>query len=102
VTYQDAACLTCRFQLFGCPYFGHRELQTISRARHLTLVPFLQPFIHAYSLSSSTTPQIRASVVSMREAIEAAFCNAVRATLVGSTTPAFTKSSNCSVAALNP
>jgi hypothetical protein len=34
-----------------------------------------------------------ASVVSMRAEIEAAFCSAVRVTLVGSTTPAFTRSS---------
>src|ERR1039458_3283911 len=37
----------------------------------------------------STIPQIMASLVSMREAMEAAFCRAVRVTLVGSITPAF-------------
>jgi hypothetical protein len=41
--------------------------------------------------------QTMASVVSMREAMEAAFCRAVRVTLVGSITPAFTRSSYCSV-----
>ena len=50
----------------------------------------------------TTTPQIVASVVSMREAMEAAFCRAVRVTLVGSITPAFTRSSYCSVEALKP
>ena len=34
-----------------------------------------------------------ASVVNISEAIEAAFCSAVRVTLVGSMTPAFTRSS---------
>ncbi len=34
-----------------------------------------------------------ASVVSIREAIDAAFCRAVRVTLVGSITPAATRSS---------
>src|SRR5246127_1142225 len=43
-----------------------------------------------------------ASVVSKRAAIEAAFCSAVRTTLVGSTTPAFTRSSYLPVATLNP
>ena len=50
----------------------------------------------------STISQIMASVVSMREAMEAAFCRAVRVTLVGSITPAFTRSSYCSVEALKP
>lgn len=56
----------------------------------------------SYSPGSSATPQIMASVVSMSEAIEAAFCRAVRVTLVGSITPAFTRSSYCSVVALKP
>src|SRR6202043_2645024 len=43
-----------------------------------------------------------ASVVSIRAEIEAAFCRAVRVTLVGSTTPAFTRSSYFPVATLNP
>src|SRR6516165_2621047 len=43
-----------------------------------------------------------ASVVSMRAAIEAAFCSAVRTTLAGSTTPAFTRSSYLPIATLNP
>src|SRR5260370_27032474 len=43
-----------------------------------------------------------ASVVSIRAEIEAAFCSAVRVTLVGSTTPAFTRSSYLPVATLNP
>jgi hypothetical protein len=40
------------------------------------------------------------SVVSSRPAMEAAFCSAVRVTLVGSTTPAFTRSSYSPVATL--
>ena len=55
-----------------------------------------------YSPDSSTTLPIVASVVSMSEAMEAAFCRAVRVTLVGSITPAVTRSSYCSVAALKP
>jgi hypothetical protein len=39
-----------------------------------------------------------ASVVSIRPAMDAAFCRAVRVTLAGSMTPAFTRSSYCSVA----
>jgi hypothetical protein len=56
----------------------------------------------SYSVDSSTTAQMVASVVSMSEAMEAAFCKAVRVTLVGSITPASTKSSYCSVEALKP
>ena len=41
-----------------------------------------------------------ASVVSKRPEIEAAFCNALRVTLVGSTMPAFTRSSYSPVATL--
>ncbi len=37
--------------------------------------------------------QIIASVVSISDAIDAAFCNAVRVTLVGSMTPEATRSS---------
>src|SRR3954451_16212573 len=50
----------------------------------------------------STTSEIIASVVSIREATEAAFWRAVRVTLVGSMTPAFTRSSYPSVEALKP
>src|SRR5262249_56982363 len=42
------------------------------------------------------------SVVSSRLATEAAFCRALRTTLVGSMMPAFVRSSNSSLAALNP
>lgn len=55
-----------------------------------------------YALGSSTTEQIIASVVSMSEAMEAAFCRAERVTLVGSITPALTRSSYSSVEALKP
>jgi len=44
--------------------------------------------------------EIMASVVSSRPEIDAAFCSAVRVTLVGSMTPAFTRSSYTSVLAL--
>ena len=43
---------------------------------------------------------ISASVVSISAATDAAFCSAVRTTLVGSMTPALTRSSYSSVAAL--
>ncbi len=43
-----------------------------------------------------------ASVVSMSAATEAAFCSAVRTTLVGSMTPALTRSSYSPVAPLQP
>ena len=51
---------------------------------------------------SSGASAIIASVVSINPAIEAAFWRAVRVTLVGSMTPAATRSSNFSVAALKP
>ena len=44
--------------------------------------------------------EIMASVVSIRPAMEAAFCSAVRVTLVGSMTPALTRSSYLPVPAL--
>ena len=50
----------------------------------------------SFSFFSTTTH----SVVSSRPAMEAAFCKAVRVTLVGSMTPAATKSSHVSVWAL--
>jgi hypothetical protein len=43
---------------------------------------------------SSETPAIMASVVSMRPAIEAAFCRAVRVTFAGSMTPAETRAAS--------
>ena len=42
------------------------------------------------------------SIVSNKPAIEAAFCSAMRVTFVGSTTPAFTRSSYSPVATLYP
>ena len=53
--------------------------------------------IGASFFGSSTT---QASVVSTREAMEAAFCRAERVTLVGSSTPSFIISPNLPVAAL--
>src|SRR5690606_20119417 len=52
-------------------------------------------------LSSGSSPTI-AAVVSIRPAIEAAFCSAVRVTLVGSTTPSSTRSPYSPLAALKP
>src|SRR3954451_4830009 len=43
--------------------------------------------------SASDNSQIIASVVSINDAMDAAFCSAVRVTFVGSITPAFTRSS---------
>ena len=43
------------------------------------------------AFSSSGRSTTTASVVSSRLAIDAAFCNALRTTLVGSITPAFTR-----------
>jgi hypothetical protein len=84
-------------QLFRCSHVGLRDAGPRSPTRYLALVPFDQSFVHS---DSSTASQTMASVVSMREATEAAFCNAVRVTLVGSITPAFTRSSYVSVYAL--
>src|SRR5450432_193584 len=56
----------------------------------------------APSVESSVRATIRASVVSMSDATDAAFWSATRTTLVGSMTPAFTRSSYSSVAALKP
>jgi len=58
------------------------------------------PWGIAGSFFSSGISDTRASVVSISEAIEPAFCNAVRVTLVGSMTPALTRSSNWPVWAL--
>jgi len=51
-------------------------------------------------LSSPWISEMRASVVSIKPAIEAAFCSAQRVTFAGSMMPAATRSSNLSVAAL--
>ena len=59
----------------------------------IPLIPPIPPGIAGLPLSSSGSSETIASVVSMRPAIEAAFCNAVRVTLAGSITPAFTRSS---------
>jgi hypothetical protein len=92
-----AAGLPRQPQLFRCPNVGFGHAYPRSPARYLTLVPFGESFVHS---DSSTASQIMASVVSMSEATEAAFCRAVRVTLVGSITPAFTRSSYVSVYAL--
>ena len=107
-----AARLAGRSELFRCSDVRFRELDPLSRARNLALVPLQQSLVHPrpfagrrtwpYAIVSSGIEQTMASVVSIREAMEAAFCRAVRVTLVGSITPAFTKSSYCSVEALNP
>src|SRR6185436_672997 len=90
VTDPGTVRLAYRLELFRRPRVGRRGLHAFPGTCHLPLVPLFQPLVHA---SSSTVPQTRASVVSISEAMDAAFCNAVRATLVGSTTPACNKSS---------
>ena len=52
------------------------------------------------SFFSSGISETSASVVSSSDAIDEAFCSAVRTTLAGSMTPAVTRSSYLSVAAL--
>ena len=59
----------------------------------IPLMPPMPPGIAGLPLSSSGSSETMASVVSIRPAIEAAFCNAVRVTLAGSMTPALTRSS---------
>src|SRR5271170_5475953 len=59
--------------------------------------PWAAPWLASFFSGISETI---ASVVSIRPAIEAAFWSAVRVTFVGSMTPALTRSSNLSVAAL--
>jgi hypothetical protein len=54
----------------------------------------------ARGLSSSCNSEISASVVSIKPAIDAAFCNAQRVTFAGSIIPAATRSSKVSVSAL--
>ena len=54
----------------------------------------------ARGLSSSGSSEISASVVNIKPAIEAAFCNAQRVTFAGSIIPAATMSSKVSVSAL--
>src|SRR6267378_4904366 len=53
-------------------------------------------------LSSSLMSAMRASVVSIKPAMEAAFCSARRVTLAGSITPIFTMSPYSPVSALKP
>ena len=62
--------------------------------------PGIPPPAAAAGSSASGRSTTTASVVRSRPAIEAAFWSAVRVTLVGSITPAFTMSSYSSVAAL--
>ena len=56
----------------------------------------------AVFFSSSLSSATSASVVSIRPAIDAAFCSARRVTLAGSMTPAFTRSTYSPVSALKP
>src|ERR1700732_2580148 len=56
---------------------------------------------HAF-VPSSLISATRASVVSIRAAIDAAFCNARRVTLAGSITPALIKSVKSPDSALKP
>jgi hypothetical protein len=79
-----------RLQLFRRSQIGFRYFNPIFGTRNLAFVALYQSLVHS---TSSTIPQTMASVVNMREAMEAAFCRVVRVTLVGSITPAFTRSS---------
>ena len=54
----------------------------------MPLMPPMPPGIAGLPLSSSGISETMASVVSIRPAIEAAFCRAVRVTFAGSITPA--------------
>src|SRR5271165_6740697 len=65
-------------------------------------MPPMPPGPPEAGFSFSGNSVTNASVVSKRAEIEAAFCSAVRVTLVGSTTPALTRSSYSPVATLNP
>src|SRR5216684_1113056 len=56
----------------------------------------------AAALVSSLMSAMRASVVSIKPAMDAAFCRARRVTLAGSMTPIFTMSPYSPVSALNP
>jgi hypothetical protein len=56
-------------------------------------MPPIPPGIAGLLLSSSGISETMASVVSIKPAIDAAFCNAVRVTFAGSITPASTRSS---------
>src|SRR5204863_8747482 len=62
---------------------------------YISMPPGIAP-----GLLSSCSSEIRASVVSIKPAIDAAFCSAHRVTFAGSITPAATRSSKVSVAAL--
>src|SRR5882672_5026353 len=79
---------------------------TASRRLHMSMpsmppMPPMPPWAWPPFFSSTNSATI-ASVVSMRPATDAAFCSAVRATLVGSITPISTISPNSSVWALKP
>ena len=65
-------------------------------------MPPMPPPPMAIAGLSSGSSLTAASVVISRPATEAASCSAVRTTLVGSMTPALTRSSYWSVAALKP
>lgn len=77
---------------------GFEVLLVLERA-NLNYIPGYPPCSPppAGAFLSSGTSETRASVVSIRAAMDAAFCRAVRVTLVGSITPALTRSSNLSV-----
>jgi hypothetical protein len=78
------AKLLARSFAFGSGYW-------IDRSQYIPPIP--PPGGAAGAGFSSFFSTTTASVVSRRPAIEAAFCSAVRVTLVGSMTPALTRSS---------
>src|SRR6266851_235662 len=73
----------------------------LSRDRAYIIPPGGIPGMPPADFSSGFSATMH-SVVSSRLATEAAFCSALRTTLVGSMIPAFIRSSNSSVAALKP
>lgn len=79
-----------------------RETCRLWRFANRLSIFFLPRTLQSIYSVVSTMPQIIASVVSISDAIEAAFCSAVLVTLAGSITPAVTRSSYASVEALKP
>src|SRR5260363_261622 len=81
-----------RFCLLCTPQGGHISIPILPMPP-----PGILPGAGVSSLGNSHTAQ---SVINSRPATEAAFCSAVRVTLVGSTTPACIRSPYSPVAAL--
>lgn len=86
-------------QPFATPFAAlpdaHAFVHNASGLFYMPMPPDIDP-----GLSSSCSSEMSASVVSIKPAIDAAFCSAQRVTFAGSMMPAATRSSNLSVAAL--